>query len=169
MEAVLADPSARVSAVSVLDAAELDRVLHEWNDTAVEVPAATLPGLFAQQVARTPDVPALVFEGESLSYAELDGRANRLARQLIECGVGVDSVVGVSLPRGFDMVVALLAVHKAGGAYLPIDPDLPAERVAFMVADAGAVCVISEVPRSGSDTAPDVAVLPGHAAYVIYT
>ncbi|WP_344515878.1 amino acid adenylation domain-containing protein, partial [Dactylosporangium maewongense] len=167
LETVLTEPSAPVSAVSVLDAAELDQVLHEWNDTAAEVSAATLPGLFAAQVARTPDAPALVFEGTSVSYAELNGRANHLARALVECGVGPDSVVGVRLPRGVDMVVALLAVHKAGGAYLPIDPDLPAERVAFMT--AGAVCVIEEVPEGSSDTAPDVVVLPGHAAYVIYT
>ncbi|WP_344516021.1 amino acid adenylation domain-containing protein, partial [Dactylosporangium maewongense] len=159
----------RLSDIGVLNPGELDRVLVEWNDTAVDVPAATLPGLFAAQVARTPDATALVFEGESLSYAELDGRANRVARFLIDRGVVADSVVGVSLPRGFDLVVALLAALKAGGAYLPIDPELPAERVAFMVADAGAVCVISEEIPAGSDTAPEVVVVPGQAAYVIYT
>ncbi|MEU0563757.1 amino acid adenylation domain-containing protein, partial [Dactylosporangium sp. NPDC006015] len=158
-----------LSEIGVLNPGELDRVLHEWNGTAVDVPAATLPGLFAAQVARTPDAPALVFEGESLSYAELDGRANGLARLLIERGVVADSVVGVSLPRGFDLVVALLAVLKAGGAYLPIDPDLPAERVAFMVADAGAVCVILGGPFTETATAADVVVVPGQAAYVIYT
>ncbi|MEV4517463.1 non-ribosomal peptide synthase/polyketide synthase, partial [Dactylosporangium sp. NPDC049525] len=170
LEGVLADPSAPVSAVDVLGAGELDRMLRAWNDTAVDVPADTLPGLFAAQVARTPDAPAVVFEGESVSYAELDGRANRLARLLMSRGVGADSVVGVRLPRGVDMVVALLAVVKAGGAYLPIDPDLPAERVAFMVADAGAVCVVSEVESEGLPGAdPGVRVVPAQAAYVIYT
>ncbi|WP_344516053.1 amino acid adenylation domain-containing protein, partial [Dactylosporangium maewongense] len=158
-----------LSEIGVLNPGEFDRVLHEWNGTAVDVPAATLPALFAEQVARTPDAPALVFEGESLSYAELDGRANGLARSLVERGVVADSVVGVSLPRGFDLVVALLAVLKAGGAYLPIDPDLPVERVAFMVADAGAVCVLSEGPFTETATAPGVVVLSGQAAYVIYT
>ncbi|MEU0563691.1 amino acid adenylation domain-containing protein, partial [Dactylosporangium sp. NPDC006015] len=169
LEAVLAAPSAPISGVGVLDAAERDLVLSTWNDTAADVPAATLPDLFAAQVARTPDAPALVFEGESVSYAELDGRANGLARVLIDRGVVADSVVGVRLPRGIDMVVALLAVHKAGGAYLPIDPDLPAERIAFMVADAGAVCVLSEGPFTETATAPEVVVVPGQAAYVIYT
>ncbi|MEV4518510.1 amino acid adenylation domain-containing protein, partial [Dactylosporangium sp. NPDC049525] len=179
LEGVLADPSAPVSAVDVLGAGELDRMLREWNDTAVDVPTNTLPGLFAAQVARTPDAPAVVFEGESVSYAELDGRANRLARLLIQ---GPDSVVGVCLPRGVDMVVALLAVVKAGGAYLPIDPDLPADRVAFMLADAGAACVVSDGTLAGlgvpvvavdapgsSDSDPDVRVVSEQAAYVIYT
>ncbi|MEV0570065.1 amino acid adenylation domain-containing protein, partial [Dactylosporangium sp. NPDC050588] len=168
LEAVLADPSAPVSAVSVLDPADLDLVLRAWNDTVAEVPSATLPSLFAAQVARTPDALALVFEGSSVSYAELDRRANRLARRLIADGVCADSVVGVCLPRGVDMVVALLAVVKAGGAYLPIDPDLPAERVAYM--SQGAVLVLTSVDAEGCpDTDPGIEVLPAQAAYVIYT
>ncbi|MER7186876.1 amino acid adenylation domain-containing protein, partial [Streptomyces hyaluromycini] len=180
-----------LSAVGVLDAAELDQVLRQWNDTAVEVPSATLPGLFAGQVARTPDAVAVVFEGESVSYGELDARANRLARYLSGLGVGPESVVAVMMERGAEMVVALLAVLKAGAAYLPVDPELPAERVAFMLADAGAVCVVTDAacaavagavpvvvvddPRvaaavsSMSAEALDVRVVAGHAAYVIYT
>ncbi|WP_449343604.1 condensation domain-containing protein, partial [Streptomyces yaanensis] len=138
LETVAADPFVRVSGMDVLDAVERRRVLVEWNDTDAVVPAGTLPGLFAGQVARTPDAVAVVFEGESVSYAELDARANRLARVLAGRGVGAESVVAVCLDRGVDMVVALLAVLKAGGAYLPVDPELPAERVAFMLADAGA-------------------------------
>ncbi|MEU0562509.1 amino acid adenylation domain-containing protein, partial [Dactylosporangium sp. NPDC006015] len=177
-----ATPEGALGDIQLLDDAERDRVLREWNDTAVEAPAATLPELFAAQVARTPDAPAVMFEGAPVSYAELDGRANRLARSLMSRGVGADSVVGVSLPRGVPMVVALLAVTKAGGAYLPIDPDLPAGRIAFMVADAGAVCVVSaaSMPDVGvpvvpvddqrsPETDPRVRVRPDQAAYVIYT
>ncbi|MEV0570758.1 amino acid adenylation domain-containing protein, partial [Dactylosporangium sp. NPDC050588] len=159
-----------LSELGVLGTAELDRVLRDWNDTAAEVPPGTLPALFAAQVRRTPSMAALVFEGVTVSYRELDARSNRLAHRLVAEGVRADSVVGVRLPRGVDLVVALLAVVKAGGAYLPIDPDLPVDRSAFMAADAGAVCVLTDVSAEGwSDTDPGVRVLPGHAAYVIYT
>ncbi|MEU6876526.1 condensation domain-containing protein, partial [Streptomyces sp. NPDC046751] len=141
LEAVAADPETRLSAVDVLDEDERRRVLVEWNDTAVGVVPGTLPELFEAQVARTPDAVAVVSGGVEVSYAELDARANRLARLLIGRGVGPESVVGVCLERGLDLVVALLAVVKAGGAYLPIDPEYPAERVAYMLADAGVRCV----------------------------
>ncbi|MEV4140937.1 amino acid adenylation domain-containing protein, partial [Dactylosporangium sp. NPDC049742] len=163
-----AAPDAAVGDIPLLDDAELHRVVVEWNDTAVPVADATLPELFAAQVARTPDAPALVFEGVPVSYAELDDRAARMARLLIERGVGPESVVGVQLHRGVDMVVALLGVLKAGAAYLPIDPDLPAERVALMTADAAYV-VTDETDASGLAPAEDVPVLPGNPAYVIYT
>ncbi|MEV0570855.1 AMP-binding protein, partial [Dactylosporangium sp. NPDC050588] len=166
--ALEAGAPAPLSSVGVLAAADLDTVLRRWNDTATEVPAATLPSLFAAQVARTPDAAALEFDGLPVSYAELDRRANRLARRLIDRGVRADSVVGVQLPRGVDMVVALLAVVKAGGAYLPIDPDLPAERVAYM--SQGAVLVLTNVDTEGyADADPGIEVLPAQAAYVIYT
>ncbi|WP_189974625.1 condensation domain-containing protein, partial [Streptomyces avidinii] len=136
-------PEVPLSALQVLDEAGLDRVVREWNDTAVEVGSSSLSGLFEAQVGRTPGAVAVVFEGAEVSYAELDARANRLARLLVSRGVGAESVVGVALERGVDMVVALLAVVKAGGAYLPIDPEYPSERVAFMLEDAAPVAVVT--------------------------
>ncbi|MGW4652620.1 amino acid adenylation domain-containing protein, partial [Kitasatospora sp. NPDC004289] len=186
-------PALRLSAVEVLDAEERHRVLTEWNDTAVPVASATLPELFVAQVGRTPDAVAVVFEGAELTYAELDTRADRLARLLAGQGVGPESVVAVCLERGIDLVVALLAVVKAGGAYLPVDPDYPAERIGFLLADAGAAAVmtsqacVSRLPEgtadvwvldepatlarlSGfADSAPAPGLLPAHPAYVIYT
>ncbi|MGW7166704.1 amino acid adenylation domain-containing protein [Streptomyces sp. NPDC054884] len=189
-------PDVPLSAVQVLDETELHRVLSEWNDTAAEVSESTLPALFDAQVARTPDAVAVVCDGVEVSYAQLDARANRLARLLIGRGVGPESVVGVCMERGVDMVVALLGVLKAGGAYLPVDPEYPAERIEFMLQDAaslvlttaaldevlptGVVRVVVDEPATAADLAGRhggapaadelrAALLPGHPAYVIYT
>ena len=96
----------------------------------------SVPELFALQVERVPEATAVVFGDQSLTYAELDAESNRLARLLISEGVGPEQIVALALPRSIDMIVAILAVLKAGGAYLPIDPDHPAERVEFMLHDA---------------------------------
>ncbi|MCL9759756.1 non-ribosomal peptide synthetase, partial [Frankia sp. AiPa1] len=118
---------------------------------ALPAPAAgpdldvTLPELFEAQVRRAPDAVALTWRDSSLTYAELDARANRLARLLRRRGVGPESIVAVVLPRSVDLVVALLAVQKAGGAYLPVDPDYPAERITFMLRDASPVCAVTTV------------------------
>ncbi|MEU0563737.1 amino acid adenylation domain-containing protein, partial [Dactylosporangium sp. NPDC006015] len=188
LAAVVADPSAPMSVVDVLGADERDRVLREWNATAVDVPAAVVPELFAAQVARDPDAVAVMCDGASVSYGELDVRADGLARLLMARGVRPESLVGLCLPRGVDMVVALLAVWKAGGAYVPIDPEYPADRVGFMVADAAPVCVVTvssaaqvlagsdvdlvlvdDLPADTLGEALPVRALPGHLAYVIYT
>ena len=108
-----------------------------WNDTAAVVPAGSLPELFAARAARVPDAVAVACGEARVSYGELDVRAGRLARLLAGRGAGPESVVAVLLERSAELVAALLAVLKAGAAYLPVDPGYPAERVAFMLADAG--------------------------------
>ncbi|MFE1315945.1 amino acid adenylation domain-containing protein [Streptomyces sp. NPDC058755] len=186
--ALAGGPEIALGAVEVLSSEELRRVLVEWNDTAVEVEATTLPALFEAQVARTPDATAVVFEGAEISYAELDARANRLARLLVSRGVRSGSVVGVCLERGAELVVALLAVVKAGAAYLPLDPEHPAERVAYVLGASGASVVVTTgglvgvLPEGASRVlvedpvladldggALGVVVRSAHPAYVIFT
>ncbi|MFB9394363.1 amino acid adenylation domain-containing protein, partial [Streptomyces coeruleoprunus] len=163
-----------LTSVDVLGEDERRRVLVEWNGTGVDRPDdVSLVGLFEAQVERSPDAVAVVFEGVEVSYGELEARANRLARWLVARGVGAESVVGVALERGVEMVVALLGVLKAGGAYLPIDPELPGERREFMATNAGAVYVVTpdDFERlAGVDDSPlGVEVSGQHPAYVIYT
>ncbi|NKQ55825.1 AMP-binding protein, partial [Amycolatopsis sp. K13G38] len=136
------------------------------NDTAVEVPEATLPELFGVQVARTPDAVAVVFEGARLTYGELDARVSVLAGRLAAVGVGPESVVGVRMDRSLDLIVSLLAILKAGGAYLPLDPSYPEERLDFMVEDAGPVVVL---PAALDGSRPVTPPIPDNPAYVIYT
>ncbi|MEV7190174.1 amino acid adenylation domain-containing protein, partial [Streptomyces sp. NPDC093510] len=133
-----------LSSVPVLGAEERGRVLREWNAAGVEVPDATLTELLAAQVMRSPKAVAVSFEGAELSYAELDGRSNRLARLLMSRGVGPESLVAVCMERSADLVVALLAVLKAGGAYVPVDPEYPAERIAYVLEDARPVLVLTD-------------------------
>ena len=118
--------------------------MRDWNATARAIPAASLPELFAAQAARAPDAVAVVGEEESLSYGELEARANRLAHHLRRRGVGPETVVGLCVARSPAMVVGLLGILKAGGAYLPLDPGYPPERLAFMLADARAAALVTE-------------------------
>jgi len=140
-----ADPSVRLSAVDVLDDGELPQMLNDWNATDLDVPHATVVELFQAQVACTPDAIAVVFGDVELTYAELDSRANRLARYLIDREVGPEAIVAVVFERTVDLIVALLAVIKAGAAYLPIDPAYPADRIAYVIGDSGAVCMLTSV------------------------
>ncbi|TIS71052.1 MAG: hypothetical protein E5W94_33585, partial [Mesorhizobium sp.] len=143
LEVVAADPARPIGSIDLLDPAERRQLLTEWNDTAQPVPAATLPALFEAQVARTPEATALVFEDEQLSYADLNARANRLAHHLIGLGAGPETIVALALKRSPEMVVTLLAILKAGAAYLPLDPDYPQERLAFMLQDAGPAALVT--------------------------
>src|SRR5262249_26990540 len=127
LEAAGAAPEGSIGRLDILSAGERRTILQEWNATERAVPAATLPQLFAAQAAATPDAVAVVFEGEQLSYGELEVRANQLAHQLRALGVGAESVVGVCLERSLELVVALIAILKAGGGYLPLDPGYPRE------------------------------------------
>ncbi|WP_422769149.1 amino acid adenylation domain-containing protein [Plantactinospora sp. WMMC1484] len=170
------------------------RILVEWNEAARPGPPATWPALFAEQVRRAPGAVAVVCEDVELSYAELDARAGRLAAALVARGVGPERVVALCLPRSVEMIVAEVAVLKAGGAYLPVDRDYPAERIGFMLADARPVCLVSTaeladelpetpgLPRLLLDELPETdqaggesdrdgtpQLTPENTAYVIYT
>ena len=187
-------PATPLRQVGVLTAVERDLALAGGNDLGSPEPAATLPALVERQAARVPEATALTDGDAEVSYGELDGRASRLARLLAARGAGPESVVAVLMERSADLVVALLAVMKAGAAYLPIDPSYPAERIAFTLADAGPVLALADAASAGSlpDPAPvpvlvtddpattealsaqdddplGVPLEPDHPAYVIYT
>ncbi|HEV2254372.1 MAG TPA: amino acid adenylation domain-containing protein, partial [Streptosporangiaceae bacterium] len=138
-----ADPGRRISRLDVLTAAERRRLLLDWNDTARPVPEATVPRLFEQQVARTPHAPAVLSAATELTYGELNARANQLARHLISLGAGPERIVAIAMPRSADVVVAMLAVLKSGAAYVPVDPDFPPDRQAFMLTDTQAPIVLT--------------------------
>ncbi|RSD09445.1 amino acid adenylation domain-containing protein [Amycolatopsis eburnea] len=158
-----ADPARPVDRVPMLDAAEVAPL-------PGGAPGGTFAGLVEAQARRTPDAPAVVAGPDSLTYAELDAAANRVARVLRERGAAPETVVALLLPRSADLVVAQLAVVKTGAAFLPIDPGYPAERVQYMIDDADPVLTLRELPESTEDDGPlGVEVKPENAAYVIYT
>jgi len=188
----LAQPETPIARLPFLTATERELVLHGWNDTALDFPRhLCLHELFEERVRKCPDAPAVVHAGTRLTYAALDARANRLANRLRELGVGPDVLVGLCAERSIEMVVGLLAITKAGGAYLPMDPTYPRERLAFMLEDSrvgvlltqrGLASVLPE-PRAevklvllddpaaygGSAQRPESGVGPENLAYVIYT
>src|SRR5579859_4001454 len=154
-----ADPARPLSTLDLLTGPERRQLLRDWNDTARDIPAATVPELFEQQAARTPHAPAVIFDGTQMSYAELNQRANRLARHLVPLGAGPERVVAIAIPRTPDLIIALLAVLKAGAAYVPVDLAYPADRIAFMLADARPVAVLTTTAAAGS--------LPGGTPQVV--
>jgi amino acid adenylation domain-containing protein/thioester reductase-like protein len=143
LESIVADVDQPIGGIDILAAEERHQVLVQWNDAAHTVPQATLPELFEAQVARTPHAIAIVLEKTEVTYKQLNTEANRLARVLINQGAGPERIVALALPRSIEMLVAVLAVLKTGGAYLPLDLDYPAERIAFMVADADPVMIVT--------------------------
>ncbi|RRO19421.1 non-ribosomal peptide synthetase [Saccharopolyspora rhizosphaerae] len=145
-----------VGRIDLLTPDERAKVVDEWNAPVpgfVEAEPATLPQLFEEQAQRTPESVAVTFEGTSLTYSELDARANQLAHHLIDHGIGPEQLVALALPRSTELVVSLLAVLKAGAAYLPLDPGHPAERIAYVVGDAQPTMLISD--REHADRLPE--------------
>ncbi|MDB4965383.1 MAG: linear gramicidin synthase subunit, partial [Myxococcales bacterium] len=189
--AIADGPAQRISSLGLLSAAERRQLLVEWNDTAAEHPRdACLHQLFAAQAARTPDAVAVESGAQSLTYRQLDERANQLAHQLRALGVAPDVRVGICVERSLEMIVGLLGILKAGGAYVPLDPSYPADRLAFMVEDAALPVLLtqahlrSSLPSHTAEVvlldgatafahqptrAPASGVRPDHLVYVIYT
>ena len=144
LEGIIANPNARLSDVPILTLEEQQQ-LQQWNDTAHQFPSSLLVHqLFEQQAALRPGAPALLFEDQALTFSEINSRANQLARHLLSCGLQPEARVGVMLSRSSDVLVALLAIFKAGGCYLPLDPEYPPERLAFMLEDAAVSLLITE-------------------------
>ncbi len=156
LQQLVANPELTVAQVETLDPAERHRLLVELAGPASPTPDVTIAGLVEAQAARTPDAVAVVAAGGSLTYRELDDRAGHLARELAGRGVGPEALVAVSLPRSAHLLIALLAVLKAGGAYLPVDPKYPSRRLAAVLAEARPRLILTD-----SATA---AVLPEHNA-----
>ncbi|HEX9937850.1 MAG TPA: amino acid adenylation domain-containing protein, partial [Longimicrobium sp.] len=194
LHAMAADDARAVDRLDLLDAAERSLVLEEWNRTGAELPRACVHERFEAQVARTPGSVAVVFEGRSLTYAELNGHANRLAHHLRGRGVGPDVRVAVCIERSPELIIAFLAVLKAGGAYVPLDPGDPEERLRHMLDDgapaallvhagtaarfAGEALPVIDLDAGAREWAGEPAANPareevglrlGHLAYVIYT
>ncbi|MCS7475599.1 non-ribosomal peptide synthetase [Umezawaea endophytica] len=190
LEAVAADPGRALGDLSLLGPAERHQVLEAWNGTRHDRPPTTITALFADRVRRAPDAPAVVTDVTTLTYAELDARANRLAHHLLRHGVRVGDPVALLVGRSADLVVAELAVVKAGGAYVPLDTRAPAERLAVLLAENGAGVVVTDgtwcdTAREVHDgrvvvldtadlaaepaEAPDVTVRPDDLAYVMHT
>ncbi|MET0849196.1 MAG: amino acid adenylation domain-containing protein, partial [Pseudomonas sp.] len=191
LHGMVADSQQRISDLPLLESAEYQRIVHDWNRADESFPQdLCIHQLISQQVAANPDALAVTFATTQLTYAELDGQANRLAHKLIELGVGPEVRVGVAMQRSGSLLVALLAVLKAGGAYVPLDPDYPAERVAYMLEDSRARVLLTEQSVAATLTvsaetqvllmddmswtaypasAPVTRVTPDNLAYVIYT
>jgi len=191
LEGIVSNPDISVSQLPILSASEYGTLVREWNDTAVSFGASEcIHELFEEQVRRSPQARAVVFEEEELSYGELNARANRLAHYLRELGVKPDERVAICVERGFEMIVGLLAVLKAGGGYVPLDSGSARERLKYMLEDSGARLVLTSRSLSPmirevagpevllmeaeewhrySSEDPPVSIEPAQLAYVIYT
>ncbi len=188
LASAVASPATRVSSLALMTGAERTTLVRTWNDTRTPFETATLVGLMARQVSRTPDAIAVEDERRSLTFAQLDAAATALARRLRGHGVGPNVLVGICAERSVDLVVGLVAILKAGGAYVPLDPEYPRDRLEFMLEDSG-VAVLLAQPAVIKDLALGAATVvsldgvaaatdngaalplpsPDDAAYMIYT
>jgi amino acid adenylation domain-containing protein len=194
LESIVSDPAQRVAFLPLLTPPEREQMLVVWNRTEQARPSQCLHQMFEQQAQRTPAALAVTLEGQSLTYAELNARANRLAHYLRRQGVGPEGIVAIGVRRSLDMAVGLLGILKAGGAYLPLDPDYPTERLVFLLKQSGARWLLTHEAlstiTSGDATGglqvvyldsewetiagescenPPNLTLPDNLAYVIYT
>ena len=191
LESIIQTPAQSIYKLPLLTSQEQQQMLVEWNQATVAVPPCCLHQLIEQQVARVPDSIAVVWQEQAITYRELNERANQLAHYLRQQGVVPESIVGICLERSLAMIVAVLAVLKAGGAYLPLDPNYPRERLAHMLSDAqvevlltqasllsslpphraNVICLERDWPsiQSSATNNPDIEVTPKNLAYVIYT
>ena len=199
LEQIAAEPQRRLSKFDLLSVAECERQLIVWNNTAQLIDDATLPELLEACARRCGEATALRFEGETLDYATLAARANRLAHHLIALGVGPEQRVALALPRSIDLVVAMLGIVQSGAAYVPIDTAYPSDRVAYMLRDSAPACIVTHsaalhaLPHAGdcpvlclddaalraalrsrradypSDAERTTPLQPLHPAYMIYT
>ncbi|MFG2169745.1 amino acid adenylation domain-containing protein, partial [Micromonospora chersina] len=182
---IAAEPDRTIAVLPMLTAPERAQ-LTAWNDTTAPVPdVASVAGLIGRQAAEAPDAVAVVHAGRTLTYAELERQSGRLAHRLRQHGAGPETIVGLCLDRGPAMIVAVLAVWKAGAAYLPLDPAYPPDRLAYILSDSGATLLLDEPSTAGRHphevttitldgtepdaTAQDADIRPGQLAYVIYT
>ncbi len=191
LQGIITDPERRVAEIPLLSEQELHKILVEWNDTQVDYPQdKCIHQLFEEQVERTPDAVAVVYEDKQLTYRELNARANQLAHYLQKQGVGPEVLVGIFVERSLEMMVGLLGILKAGGAYVPLDPAYPSERLGFMLEDSSVPVLLSqsklveklpphsarlvnldkdweEIVQQSKDNPSSVT--PDNLAYVIYT
>ncbi|HET6851075.1 MAG TPA: amino acid adenylation domain-containing protein, partial [Pyrinomonadaceae bacterium] len=152
LESIAADPEATISQLTLLTEEEQQQLLHEWNETATEYPRQCIHELFETQVELRAEAAAIRFDEQSLSYRELNERANRLAHYLREKGVGPEVLVGICVERSVEMVVGLLGILKAGGAYVPLDPSYPTQRLALMLNDSHVPVLLTQ--ERFADTLP---------------
>lgn len=144
LEVALDNPELDLSKYSMLSKKEEKRLLYDWNATQMEYPDKCFHQLFQLQAQKTPDAVGVVFEGESLTYRELDEKSTLLALYLQKQGVGRDFLVGICMERSLDIIIAILGILKSGGAYVPMDPDYPEERLEYMMEDSGASIVLTQ-------------------------
>ena len=192
LEGIVANPQARIANLPLLSEAERHQLLVEWNDTQADYPQKQcIHQLFEEQVEKTPDATAVIFEGKQLTYRELNTRSNQLAHYLQKLGVASQVLVGICMERSVEMIVGCLSILKAGGAYVPLDPTYPSERLSFMLEDAQVpvlltqqhlverlgtqksevVCLDSDWETIAQETEenPNSGVTSDNLAYVIYT